>query len=201
MATLLNPVDEIRAPEAGSSLAIHSDEPGALIPRSALYAVAAATVCVLWVAAIWTAGHLHTDPVLHQVALFAHLAFLLVGFGAVLTLDWFGALWLLGKRSLGEVLRMSAGAHLMIWLGLAGLTASGILLSPQLHQLTWIKLAAVLLVALNGLNAHQLQASLKAHLAGPSRRLILRAALTGGLSQAGWWTACVIGYLNRGPGS
>lgn len=197
MTTLLSPIDAIPTLE-DPSLTAPADIPRALIPRQALYAGAAGAVCGLWVAAIWAAGHIHTDPLLHKVALFAHLAFLLIGFGAVLTLDWFGALWLLGKRSLGEILRMAAGAHLMIWLGLAGLTASGMLLSPQLHQLTWIKLGAVLLVALNGINAHQLQSSLEAHAGGLSRRLLVRAALTGGISQAGWWTACIIGYLNRG---
>jgi hypothetical protein len=196
MTTLLGPLDDIPAVEAASLPAPSSAH--ALIPRTALYAAAAVAVCGLWAAAIWTAGHLHTDPLLHQVALFAHLAFLVIGFGAVLTLDWFGALWLLGKRSLSEVLRMSAGAHLMIWLGLAGLTASGTLLNPALHQLTWIKLGAVLAIALNGINAHQLQSALQADLSGPSRRVLLRAALTGAISQAGWWTACLIGYLNRG---
>lgn len=196
MPTLLGSLDDVSAVET-TPLPAPATAP-ALIPRSALYGAAVVVVCGLWAAAIWTAVHLHPDPVLHRVALFAHLAFLVVGFGAVLTLDWFGALWLLGKRSLSEVLRISVGAHLMIWLGLAGLTASGTLLSPTLHGLTWIKLGAVLVVALNGINAHQLQFALQTDLDRPGRGLLLRAALTGGLSQAGWWTACLIGYLNRG---
>lgn len=53
-----------------------------------LYAASAASVCVPRAAAICTASHLHADPLLHKVALFAHLAFLLIGFGADLTLDW-----------------------------------------------------------------------------------------------------------------
>lgn len=72
---------------------------------------------------------------------------------------------------------------MMVWLGLAGLTASGTLLSPQLHQLTWFKPGAVLLVALIGIYAYQLQSSLEAHVGEPRRRLLLRAALTGALSQ------------------
>lgn len=167
-----------------------------LVPKAAIYLAAAALVCILWGAAIWAAGHLHADTALHRAALFAHLAFLVVGFGAVLTLDWLGALWVLGRLSLADVLRMSGKTHAMIWLGLVGLTASGMLLNPHLDERTWVKLVAVLVVALNGLNAHELNGRLDAETDRPGRWLLVRAGMTAGVSQAGWWTACFIGYLN-----
>jgi len=91
---------------------------------------------------------------------------------------------------------MAAGVHLMIWTGLAGLTIAGMFLSPPLHQLAWVKLGVVLVVALNGLNAHHLQGQLEETGPRTGRRLLIRAALTRSISQTGWWTACVIGFLN-----
>ncbi|MFC5730993.1 MULTISPECIES: hypothetical protein [Nocardioides] len=172
--------------------------PAPLIPQVVLYAGAGIGLIAAWVATIWVSTHLSSDPLLHRAALFVHLATLVVGFGAVLTLDWFGLLWLLGKLPLRRVVEIAAHAHLMIWLGLAGLVMSGVMLQPELHQLTCIKLAAVLLIALNGLNAHHLEHSLAGAGAGLDRGLLVRVALTGAISQAGWWTACVIGFLNRG---
>lgn len=192
MTTLRAPVD---------SASIHSpepDQPAAIVPPAASYLLLALGICTLWAGAIWTAGHLEPDPVLRQVALFAHLAFLIVGFGAVLTLDWFAALWLFGRTTLPALLHMAAGAHLMIWTGLVGLATSGVFLSPELHQLTWVKLGGVLLVALNGLNAYHLQGRLETAHLPVSHQLLTRAALTGGISQAGWWIACCIGFVNAG---
>lgn len=169
-----------------------------LIPTPVAYAAVGAGICLVWAASIWISTHLHADPLLHRLALFGHLASLLAGFGAVLTLDWLGALWLLGKRSLPQVVDVAEDAHLMIWVGLAGLIATGCLLEPQLHRLTWVKLGAVLVVALNGLHAHHLQGVLKRVVEGPGKGLLIRVTLTAAISQAAWWTACAIGYCNRG---
>lgn len=56
---------------------------------------------------------------------------LVAGFAAVLTLGWFGLRWLLGKHSLHRLVETAAQAHLLIWLGLAGLVASRALLQPR----------------------------------------------------------------------
>ncbi|MEV4435488.1 hypothetical protein [Streptomyces sp. NPDC049585] len=153
-------------------------------------------VCALWAAAVWTAVHLRADPLLHDVALFVHLASLVVGFGAVLTVDWLGLLWLAGKRPLAEVLRTSAAVHPPIWLGLAGLVGSGVLLQPSLSApLTQVKLALVLLVALNGIHAHVLQERLTTT-ARVGRALLVRCGATVLVSQLGWWGATLIGFLN-----
>ncbi|MDT0452317.1 hypothetical protein [Streptomyces hesseae] len=175
-----------------------------LVARSVLISAAATGVCAVWAAAVWAAVHLRADPLLHDVALFVHLACLIVGFGAVLTVDWLGLLWLLGKRPLPDVLRTADAVHVPIWLGLAGLVGSGVLLHPDPGApLTRIKLGLVLLVALNGLHARTLQPRLTALVAGarsPSgvsrRALVARCAAGVLVSQLGWWGAIVIGFLN-----
>ncbi|MBT2387482.1 hypothetical protein [Streptomyces sp. ISL-11] len=165
--------------------------------RSALIGAAAVGVCAVWSAAVWTAAHLRADPLLHDVALFAHLASLVLGFGAVLTVDWLGLLWLLGRRSLPEVLRTADAVHLPIWLGLAGLVGSGVLLHPDPGSpLTQVKLGLVLMVALNGVHAWTLRPRLAALAVPVARRLVVRCASTVALSQLGWWGATVIGFLN-----
>ena len=174
------------------SQAIHTRPP---LPVWARWGVAA-LVCVGWSTAVWTAGHVSTDPVLEKVALFAHLACLVVGFGAVLALDWWGLQWLLGRRTLPEVASLSGGTHQPVWIGLGGLVLSGVLLSPDLDApLTQLKLVLVLVVALNGVQAHDLQRRLESLREFP-RAILARCLLTAGVSQAGWWGCMLIGFVN-----
>jgi hypothetical protein len=167
------------------------------LPTWALWGTGGLT-CAVWAAAVWTSAHVHADHTLHKAALFVHLACLVLGFGAVLALDWWGLHWLLGRRTLADVVRLAEGLHLLIWVGLAGLTLSGMLLNPDLSSpLTRIKLGLVLLIALNGLQAHALQWRLDANLENPpNRRLLVRSAASAGISQACWWGCMVIGFLN-----
>jgi hypothetical protein len=135
---------------------------------------------------------------LRPVALFLHLAALVLGMGAVLSLDWFGLMWMLGRQDLTALVRAAQVAHAPIWLGLAGLSLSGMLLAPDTSApLTMVKLVAVLVVALNGLSAATVQRRLLA-LDGrkPPGRLLLTAVVVAMISQAGWWTATVVGFLN-----
>lgn len=158
----------------------------------------AALVLVAWATVFLAAPHVQTGASLHQVALFAHLAALVLGFGAVLTLDWFGLLWILGRQDLLTVVRVAQVAHTPIWIGLGGLTLSGAFLSPDTSaSLTVVKLLAVLAVAINGLGAGRVQERLLA-LNGqrPPLRLMVVAMLTATVSQAGWWTATIVGFLN-----
>lgn len=159
---------------------------------------AALAVCGVWAAAMWLSLHVQADETLHSVALFAHLSALVVGFGAVLVVDWCGLLWALGRRPLTEVLALAQTCHAVIWLGLVGLTLSGALLAPDLSALrTQVKLAAVLLLGLNGVQAFALHAQLQAAGGPLPGRLLRRAAATAVISQAGWWTATVIGFLTH----
>lgn len=160
---------------------------------------AAALAClVLWGVCVWTSTHLRADPVLHTAALFGHLTSLIVGFGTVLVIDYFGLLWLLGKRSLREVLASTDSLHIPVWAGTAGLLFTGVFLHPDLSApLTRLKLLAMLVIALNGVCAaalHRRLADLQED--RPTTRLLLRGAAAALVSQVGWWTALVIGFLN-----
>ncbi|MGK5531896.1 hypothetical protein [Streptomyces sp. URMC 129] len=156
---------------------------------------AAALGCVAaWAASVWTATHLTADPTLHTVALFGHLGALVVGFGAVLVIDYHGLLWLLGRRTLRDVLTLTGSLHLPVWTGTAGLLITGVFLHPDLTQpLTRVKLLAVLAIALNGICATALQ---RHGTTLTTTRFLLLGATVAGISQLGWWTAVVIGFLN-----
>ncbi|MFF8774614.1 hypothetical protein [Kitasatospora sp. NPDC015120] len=166
--------------------------------RRGRVAAAAAAVCLLWAASAWTAGHLHTDPALHTVALFGHLAALVAGFGAVLAIDYYGLLWLLGRRSLREVVHFTSPLHVPVWGGLLGLTLTGVLLEPHLDAgLTQLKLVLVLVIALNGVYAGTLHRRLAAYgERRPPAPLLARGAASALVSQAGWWGAVLIGFYN-----
>jgi hypothetical protein len=185
------PYDEARAAGSGRAPVVTGADRGLL--TTLLLGVA---LIATWAASIAAALALETGHTLHMSALFLHLACLIAGFGAVLTLDWFGLLWLTGRRTLADVLDVADAAHVLIWMGLFGLTATGMLLEPRLTPLTCVKLGAVLLVAVNGLNAVRLNHVMGRLEGAPGRRMIAWSAITVTLSQVGWWTACVIGFLN-----
>jgi hypothetical protein len=171
--------------------------PAPVLPLAARRLAVAAALCGVWGLACWVAGHVEADPPLHRAALFLHLASLVVGLGAVLRVDWEATLWLMGRRTLADVLRLASGSHTLIWTGLAGLVLSGVLLHPDLDApLTQAKLAAVLLVALNGVQAHCLQDRLDASRGRPSAPLVLWSSASAGVSQLGWWSATLVGFVN-----
>jgi hypothetical protein len=178
-------------PEADAAI-----EGGAI--RVRYVAAGLAAVAVAWTAMLLAAPHIHADPLVHRAALFGHLAAMVLGFGAVLTVDWFGLLYLLGRRSLAVVMETAHGAHPMIWLGLSGLAVTGALLSPHLSsRLTMVKLVAVLVVAVNGV----LVGSLRQRMAPyadrtPPWSLMAAGAVSVLLSQGAWWTATLIGFIN-----
>ncbi|MEU9143740.1 hypothetical protein [Streptomyces sp. NPDC048349] len=161
-------------------------------------AVASLAVCLGWAATTWIALHLRADVTLHTAALFVHLASLVLGFGAVLAIDYYGVLWLTGRKTLGEVLDFTAPLHVPVWAGLGGLLFSGAFLHPDLGSpLTCVKLGLVLLLSLNGVQASALHRRLAAVGGGPVRRsLLVRGAVTASVSQAAWWGAVAIGFLN-----
>jgi hypothetical protein len=157
----------------------------------------AALLSVVWLAVVVVAPRVAPPPEVQAVALLAHLISLLIGFGAVLFVDWSGLLFLAGRRSFTDVLQTAESAMTPTWIGFAGLLASGALLNPASTHLTTIKLLAVLVVGLNGLYAGTLATSLSRF---PGRRpptsLLFRAGLATVVSQLAWWTAFIIGYLN-----
>ncbi|WP_328402522.1 hypothetical protein [Nocardia sp. NBC_00403] len=149
-------------------------------------------------AALWIAAHLDVDRQLHTVGLFVHLAALVLGFGGVLVADYLMLLWLAGRSTLAEALTGMSRLHIPIWAGLAGLIASGCVLEPNLDSpLTRIKMALILALTLNGLQAVILSRRLAQHVVAPlSARLLLWGATSGAISQICWWGAIGIGFWN-----
>jgi hypothetical protein len=156
-----------------------------------------------WSAAIWSSTHLHPGIWTHRAALFIHLLSLVVGLGAVVVLDAYGAGCLLRRRSPVTVARLAGSLEPLIWTGLAGLTISGALLTPNLHApLTWLKLGAVIAAGINGINAQGLRTAVQTlpdttPLWALPRHLLGRLLFTTATSQTAWWLAVIIGYWNN----
>ncbi|WP_136707662.1 hypothetical protein [Agromyces sp. H66] len=151
---------------------------------------------------IWVSTLLAPPPWLHTLAVFAHLASLIIGLGAVLAVEWYALLWSTEWRSVRDLRQVDVTLRPLIWVGLIGLLASGALLQPDLEAPTTIlKLVAVLVVSLNGVALTQWTAYLarfprKMRFRALPRRARIRFIATAVLSQAAWWTAVVIGMLN-----
>lgn len=162
-------------------------------------AVGGLAVTATWAAAVWTSVHVEADPMLHRTALFVHLASLLFGFGFVLALDWAALQWLVGRLTLEQLSATISALQAPIWGGLLGLVTSGVLLGADpTRPLTALKLGLVLVVGLNGINASSIHRHLSASGATLPRRLLVRSVIAAGVSQAGWWGAVLIGFVNRG---
>ena len=138
---------------------------------------------------------------LQLVALFIHLISLVVGFGSVLAVDWYGLLSLSRRVTIGDVVLTAERMTPLIWIGLAGLTASGVLLKPDLGSwLVVIKLCCVLGVGIVGVLAVATSRQMERQMPTPTRSLIHRGMLLAGLSQSFWWTAVLIGFITNEAG-
>jgi hypothetical protein len=165
------------------------------------YAVVAATWAVVVIAAaVFPLDHPHVA----RVALFIHLVSMAVGFGAVIVIDVYGILWLLGQRTLAELVDLDTAAHTVIAIGVGGLLASGIALQPDLGTpLAWFKMLLVLALMLNGLAAQRMLVRLRKTLPPTTRGASIPwAAFQRGLtaamvSQASWWGAIAIGFITN----
>jgi hypothetical protein len=138
---------------------------------------------------------------LQLVALFIHLISLVVGFGAVLAVDWYGLLSLSRRVTIGDVVLIAERMTPLIWIGLAGLAASGVLLKPDLGSwLVVIKLCCVLGVGIVGVLALATSRQMERQMPTPTRSLIHRGMVLAGLSQSFWWTAVLIGFITNEAG-
>ncbi|MEU4620011.1 hypothetical protein AB0G04_08515 [Actinoplanes sp. NPDC023801] len=163
--------------------------------RPAPLAWQAAAVVVCWLAVLAVSSYRRPAGAVHDAALLLHLASVVIGFGAVLMVDWFGLLWLAGRRGFADVLRTAHGAHVPTWLGFAGLLASGVFLGLPAGP----KSLAVLVVGVNGVYAGALLRELSRH-AVPPAPLLIRCAVATLISQGAWWTAVVLGHLTSRGG-
>jgi hypothetical protein len=167
------------------------------LPAAVRGASAATALIGCWIVAIAAARGVHPSTTWRTLALFAHLAALVVGLGAVIVIDWLGILWALGRRSFVEVTQTAYTVNGLIWAGFTVLVASGTLLEPNTASaLTRLKLGMVLVIAINGLHAHTLQPGLRAARDDIAPDLLARAAATAVVSQLGWWTAVAIGFVS-----
>lgn len=181
---------ELVAPGEGETVSLARRR----LPDWALLVAVAVVVLVAEPLVIWGSQVAHPLPVVHDAALFVHLAALVLGFGGVLSVDWVAAMYLLGRRSFLDMVRAADNAAVPIWAGYAGLVLSGLLLEPALSSpVTLVKLGLVLVIGLNGAIALAVHRAL-------SREPDLRWMAIGGsvavVSQLGWWGATVIGFLN-----
>jgi hypothetical protein len=153
-------------------------------------------------ASLFVADSLAPAEWLHYSALFAHLGCVILGLGAAVTLEFHGVLWMTRRRSLDELRQTERAVSALAWLGIVGLLASGTLLQPNLADpLTLVKLIAVLVVALNGVAMTRLTAELnrmppRMRFSSLPRSMQLWCLSSAVLSQAGWWTAVLVGMLN-----
>lgn len=149
-------------------------------------------------AAVWASTTIAPSARAHELALFCHLVCLVVGFGAVLAVDWVGLLWAVRRRSLAQVLETAGHLHVPIWCGYAGLVVSGAFLEPDLGSpLTVLKLGFVLVVGWNGvLAARLLERLARVGDAVVTHGTRAAAACSVAVSQAGWWVSTAIGYAN-----
>jgi hypothetical protein len=157
-------------------------------------------VLLAWTWTVVLSGTVRPPPALHQGATAVHVLSLVVAFGAVLVIDWHGMLWLMERRRLREVTRLTDAAVPLIWLGLGGLLASGIFLKPDMTSpLTWTKLVLVLTVAVNGVLT-AVTARILRELPGSAtpaalhRDLQTKVIATIAVSQVAWWGAIAIGF-------
>jgi hypothetical protein len=169
--------------------------------RRLVLALSAAAI-VAWLLSVTLSTAVHVDSYVHNIAVVVHVMCMVVAFGAIILLDWHGFLWLVGRRKLTETIRLDGAATPLIWGGLAGMLATGMLLNPHLdNPMTDVKLAAVLVLSLNGI----LLIPLMRRLARLPDDALFKDLSTGQrthllvclvISQASWWTAITIGFIN-----
>lgn len=136
-----------------------------------------------------------------KLVLFVHLLSLVVAYGAVMVVDWAGLWFVAKKRSKEDLLRLTSITQPLIWLGLAGLIVSGILLHPNLSKpLTQLKMLFVLIIICNGVNLHFVQRAMRAEKIETfwqlPRKLIIWSVASISLSQIAWLGAIIIGFIN-----
>ena len=165
-------------------------------------AILATTAIAAWTTSVAIGSMLTVDPVMHRLAVIAHILSLVGTFGAILLVDWVGFLWLIGRRRLNETSRLESAAMPLIWGGLAGLLLTGALMHPDTGSpLTLVKLAAVLVLMLNGIlliplmrRLHLLPTTTRFQDVSPGQRAHLLLGLS--ISQTCWWTTIVVGFIN-----
>ena len=151
---------------------------------------------------LWVGASLAPPEWVRIPMLFAHLASIIIGLGAAVFLEFNGFLWTIGRHTIVDLRHTERSVSALAWIGILGLFASGAFLQPNLEDpLTALKMAAVLVVAMNGVAMTRLTGELNRLPAGARfrsipRRMQLWCIWSALVSQVGWWTAVIIGMLN-----
>jgi hypothetical protein len=157
-------------------------------------------VPLLIVVVMLTSTQIQAPPWMRSIALFGHLAALVVGLGSVLAVDYFGLLWMLRKIRLQTMLLQAHRLGPMIWCGLIGLVATGALLRPHLTTpLIMVKMVSVIGVSVVGILALATKRAMMRSATRVPQRLLLRGLVLTAASQAFWWTAVLVGFLTANP--
>ncbi len=147
-----------------------------------------------WAAIVVSSALLPVEDLgLRSTVLFLHLVCVPIGFGAVVMMNVYTALWLMGRKSYRDVLALAGVAHCLMAGGLAGLIATGIALDPDLDStLMRVKLVLLLALMLNAVKAHQSTGNLATL---PSRAVGWRIVVPAVVSQIAWWGTIGIGFV------
>lgn len=145
------------------------------------------------------------DTLPFYIFLFVHLISLIVGFGSVLVIDFFGLLALMKRINLAFTMKVANQTQKLIWLGWSGLVLSGIgliTLKGYVDNLTVIKLFFVFMVGLNGVFLHTIKKAIErmgdiSSMDEMPAKYRFRIALASAISQLGWWGALFIGFIHR----
>lgn len=138
---------------------------------------------------------------MYKFVLFVHVFSLIVAYGSVLFVDFYGLFWVLGKKTKTQMLEVSKAAQILIWSGLIGLILSGKFLHPNFTKpLTQLKMLLVLIIICNGINLHFVQKAMKSEKLENfwqlPKKLIVWSIVSITLSQLAWLGACIIGFIN-----
>jgi nitric oxide reductase large subunit len=159
-------------------------------------------VLLAWYVSVAGSVAVEPQPGIRLIALFVHLASVVVGLGAAVMVEYNGLLWIRGTRSVGAVNDAEHTLSFVVWVGIVGLLLSGLFLHPDLaNPWTDLKLLAVLVLALNGVAVTNLANEMRRlppdlsfrRTPGALRRWAVRSGV---ISQVAWWTAVLIGMLN-----
>ncbi len=138
---------------------------------------------------------------MYKFVLFVHVFSLIVAYGSVLFVDFYGLFWVLGKKTKTQMLEVSKAAQILIWSGLVGLILSGKFLHPNFTKpLTQLKMLLVLIIICNGINLHFVQKAMKSEKLENfwqlPKKLIVWSIVSITLSQLAWLGVCIIGFIN-----
>jgi hypothetical protein len=160
-------------------------------------------VVVAWLVMLGVSALLPGPGAVRGLLQLGHLLGLAVAVGAVAVIDWHGLLWMARKRDLRETARIAAAVTPLIWAGLLVLGVTGAFLKPDLTTpLAWVKMVAVLFLAINGVAASETRQVLRRTADGVAlddlpRALATRLLASAAASQAAWLIAIVVGLTTQ----